>query len=732
MSVLKEIFGFGHARRRAARVARAGIMALALLGLVVGTARADILFAVSNYVTGSIGRITQSGGRMVVEKDLVTNLGLDAFAYSFVDPAGRPFGILREYHYGPNDHVMLYDLGATEWWKAPSLDARWDLSNIHGVCSSGRYLYVTTYESYDDSAPSTQRSGELLKLDMEDGYRIVGKHRWDEFQEDGKTWQPHCENVMAIGDHIYVLWSISEAPMPMTYLPSVLVKMTPDLVEVGRANVGKNTGNLSSGTMAFYGGKLYIAAMGGWQGPGTWGDLYEVDIETMASRKVVDGHDIVVWKDAAHTEQAAVGMYGVAIAPDGTAWILGGSYDGNFDEGYDSFFAVIQQTTAERLSRGDVGTRIADFGAEGYSWTVMYDKDMGKLWAMTGTNLYMYGKSGALEKVFSPSDLGDPVYSISIIGRGGRIDWKGSSDPGPSPDPGDDEPGDDDPDDPVDPIDHDAEGETAVTIPWDKDQGHGSSDEIRHTTVYAPGSIASDADAIKAAGGISGTVASLKESATARVSAARSELSARLGSAAGDDVASLLVTDALAGGAIVFRPSFTLDGQSTTLGGAKVPVPTDAASFAAAFAFRLAFQDGSTLDITEDELPGLVRIGPSANGEQAIVALEATIVLIDGTAPADAMRASGIVGVKSAASGGAGIKLDGKYLYVWDGVPDGREDLGVAIVRKSAGPSPDPVDPVEPVTPKDEGGGGGGCSAMSMGWLLLALSALAASKRERG
>ena len=127
-------------------------------------------------------------------------------------------------------------------------------------------------------------------------------------------------------------------------------------------------------------------------------------------------------------------------------------------------------------------------------------------------------------------------------------------------------------------------------------------------------------------------------------------------------------------------------------------------------------------------MPGLVRIGPSANGEQAIVALEATIVLIDGTAPADAMRASGIVGVKSAASGGAGIKLDGKYLYVWDG----REDLGVAIVRKSAGPSPDPVDPVEPVTPKDEGGGGGGCSAMSMGWLLLALSALAASKRERG
>ncbi|MDR2175507.1 MAG: hypothetical protein LBO82_06175 [Synergistaceae bacterium] len=417
------------------------IPAFAILAFAAA-ARGDVFYAVSNYSSGSVGTIRSVNGEVRVSKNLVNNLGRDAFGYTFTDPSGSPVAMVREYEYGPDDHILLYDpYRPDNGWKTPLYETRGWVTNIHGARSGGKYLYVSTYEHYAASAPNVQLPGELARIDMENGYTADRRIRPEEFQKDGRRWHPHGEGVFAIGDYVYALWSVSSHPLPDAYRPSEIWKMTKDLELVGKAYAGRNIGSLSGGNAAFYNGKLYVAAMGGWQGPGTWGDLHEVDADTMESRKVLDGHDIFIYKDAAKTRRAAVGIYGITFAPDGTAFILCGSYDGNFDAGYSGFFAGIYRTTAERLSRGDPGEMVASYGEEGFSWSLVYDRYSDALWAAAGKKLQMYDKAGKLLREFQPNELGDNLYSVSVIGDGGHIPWTHAAAPAPNPeDPAPEEP----------------------------------------------------------------------------------------------------------------------------------------------------------------------------------------------------------------------------------------------------------------------------------------------------
>lgn len=653
------------------------IFTLALLlqpPLFSAPASADVYYAVSNYATGSIGTIRGGGGSFTVNKNLVNNLGRDAFGYSFLDPDGDPVALLREYEYGPDDHIMLYDpyKGNNDW--APFFETRGWVSNIHGVCSSGSYLYINTYESYASSGSNVQLPGELVRIDMNNGaYTLDRSIRMEEFQKDGSCWHYHGEGVMAVGDYIYALWSVSSHPMPSAYRPSELWKMTKDLQVVGRAYVGKNVGNLQSGNMAFHNGKMYIAAIGGWQGPGTWGDIYEVDVDTMESKKVLGGHDIVIYKDAAQTQRAAVGMYGITFAPDGTAFLLGGSYDGSFEAGYSGFFAKIFKTTAARLSKGDYGEEIGSFGAAGFSWTLVYDKFSNVLWAMTGKKLNRYDKSGKLQRVYEPNELGDNIYSISVIGEGGRKDWK------------------------------DAETSEDI-VPLPSGGMSGTMEEILSAKAFSPALTAQDVAAIKASLSNGGAPTELKNASGCTVSASRSGASPLFGTSADAVVSSLRVKGAIGNSnAVVFRPAFTLNDRAATLGGSAVTPPRSAAEFEKSMRLQLALANGTSFDISEKDYPGVLSVDIS--GSSSVVTLNAKIVLADGPVPG---------------GDNADVKLKDGYLFVYDGVADGNVELATAVISTV----PDAPAPTPPA-PAPESGGGGGCDAA--GSMPAAIFAAAAS-----
>jgi hypothetical protein len=387
-----------------------------------------VFYAVSNYINGSAGVVAVDGGAFSVHGDAVSNLGLDAAGFTFRDAGGAERAMIREYRYGPNDTVYVWN---PEDWKNPIANIDTWGSNVHAAASDGKYLYVATYESYKDGSRA-QDTGEVVRIDMENGYMPDKRYRYEAFTGDaGFNSSPHGEAIHIEDGKIYVLFGVSYMGVN-EYEPSEIVEFDLELNRLRTTRLKDSAGNIGKNAMrmAAHGGKLYVANMGGYQGPDSWGDLWEVDIDTMTARRVLDGRDIPY---TVNGESVNVGMYGIQFATDGTAFLLTGSYGGDY-----AFRARLFITTAERLSRGDAGSAITDFSGSharrGYSWDVLWDEGDSVLWLMTGTSLEARDRSGKLLREFAPAELGDNVYSISLLDgyRGGGGNDSASGDSGSS------------------------------------------------------------------------------------------------------------------------------------------------------------------------------------------------------------------------------------------------------------------------------------------------------------
>ncbi|MCL2010999.1 MAG: SYNERG-CTERM sorting domain-containing protein [Synergistaceae bacterium] len=110
-----------------------------------------------------LGKITYNGGVFSTPQQLVANIGNgDAAVFAFRDHNKAPRVLVREYNYGPNDNVYIYDAAGA--FVSPIVnESNWG-SNIHAITTLGNYLYLGTYESYSGS--STQLSGEIKRVDM--------------------------------------------------------------------------------------------------------------------------------------------------------------------------------------------------------------------------------------------------------------------------------------------------------------------------------------------------------------------------------------------------------------------------------------------------------------------------------------------------------------------------------------------------------------------------------------
>jgi uncharacterized membrane protein YgcG len=385
-------------------------------------ARADIFYAVSNYDNGSIGMIEKTGSAnnaYTVTKDLSVGLGVDGWGFTFRDHDGAERAMIRDYQYGPNDSVYVWD---PLDWKRPKVNRNDWGSNIHAVAENGRYLYIATYESYVKGVQG-QNTGEVARIDMRNGYAPDPKrYRYEAFDSGGQLSSPHAEAIHIQGERVYVLFGISFQGVD-DYKPSEILEFDLDLNLLRTFKLEDTQSNISGKNplhMAYYGGKLYVACIGGYQGENSWGDIWEVDISDgspAAPKQVLDGHDIPY--NLGGGETAASGMYGIQFASDGTAYLLVGSYDTAY-----VFRARLFVTTAAKLAAGDVGE--ADVAAsytkyEGASWDILYDEEESTLWVMAGRVLQARSKNGkTLYKTFQPIDLGDNIYSISLL-RGDAV-----------------------------------------------------------------------------------------------------------------------------------------------------------------------------------------------------------------------------------------------------------------------------------------------------------------------
>jgi len=193
------------------------------------------------------------------------------------------------------------------------------------------------------------------------------------------------------------------------YYPSEIAELDKDLKELRRLKLEDGTDSAkNSGILALHSDKLYIGSIGGALGASAWGDVWELDIGTWKARRII----------SASTTGAPsfVGISGLAIANDGTAFILTGGYDALWN-----YTATLYVTTVSDMSTGKTGVGAVIPGI-GYSWGIAWSEYDQTLWMMAGSELQARSKTGELITTFTPSQLGDSIYSISPLdGRTGLI-----------------------------------------------------------------------------------------------------------------------------------------------------------------------------------------------------------------------------------------------------------------------------------------------------------------------
>jgi hypothetical protein len=239
---------------------------------------------------------------------------------------------------------------------------------------------------------------------------------------------------MVHNDKVYVMFGMSDPSKTIDYAPTEIVEFNRDLTLTGRKAVLKDGSQIgkNSLTMAMYNGKLYVGCIGGRQGPGVYGDIWEVDIDNINAsgsagvRQALDFENVT-----GPLAGAGWGAYGIDFTGDGTAFILAGGYNPSMD-----FKGRLFKIPGADLAAGGATALSAletkrDFtNASGHSWWdgVTWDAKSQTVWCMAGTHLFAFDKDGTYKKDFDPATLGEDIYSVAVFnenfpaGGGGDIE----------------------------------------------------------------------------------------------------------------------------------------------------------------------------------------------------------------------------------------------------------------------------------------------------------------------
>jgi Synergist-CTERM protein sorting domain-containing protein len=403
------------------------VLSALMIFMLARGAAADIFYAVSNYNMGSVGVIRGSSHNgYVINSKLVTGYSGDSQGFSFHDHNGSLRALVRERSSGVGDSVWVY---APPNFTTPVFNRKGFGSNIHAIASDGDDLYLATYESYPVGPEDT---GEVIHVNMKEGYSVKHRYHNPKFMYTGflpaagsVNWAwPHGEGVMVYNDKVYVMFGMSDPSKTIDYAPTEIVEFNRDLTLTGDkavlyaagppAQIGKN-----SLTMAMHNGKLYVGCIGGRQGAGVYGDVWEVELGDPATQGDMTAKQVLDFENVTGVlAGAGWGAYGIDFTDDGTAFILAGGYNPSMD-----FKGRLFKIPAAELAKGgqdalDALEIVHNFtNASGHSWWdgVTWDAKSQTVWIMAGTHLFAFGKDGTYKKDFDPATLGEDIYSVAVF-----------------------------------------------------------------------------------------------------------------------------------------------------------------------------------------------------------------------------------------------------------------------------------------------------------------------------
>ena len=163
--------------------------------------------------------------------------------------------------------------------------------------------------------------------------------------------------------------------------------------------------------MTVHGGKIYVVSHGGQQNYSSGlanaeSRIDRVDPVTLFSTMLLKVGDITISGQAFLDE-----FHDIAFAPDGTAYILAGTYRGT----YSMFCGGIYKTSAADLALGKIGEKKIDFDeVYGFTWTLDWDESAQRVWCVADW-LYSYDKNLTDEKKYNGAALGGNMYSLAVL-----------------------------------------------------------------------------------------------------------------------------------------------------------------------------------------------------------------------------------------------------------------------------------------------------------------------------
>jgi hypothetical protein len=399
-----------------------------------GAAHADLFYNVVFEGSTKYGTIT--GEDYDVNPDLRGNVGSYALALSFTDNRGRQWAVVDEYSSGsgaPNDTVDIYDPYGS--WSRPAYELNNWGRNIQGLAVKGRYLYIVALERYEGGV---QLSGEIIRVDMDNSFTPDKRYKFDANTSAGEPILRKSTAIKIIGEKIYALTYTydGEHSIYAGFGPSEIFEFDEDLNPTRSGIIGAGDDSAKNATfLAEYDGKLYAGSSGGALGDsGSAGAVWEIDTNTLTSRKAVDLGEALSGNPMFTDKNK--GMSGLEITKNGTVYLLAGGYDTSF-----AFDAQLYTTSVNNLTAGNLGSAAPRFTSSGYSWGILFDETLGKLWCMAGNELQARDGDDVsiVEKSFTENDLGGPIYKIAVISAGESPD----NPDGPNGNGGDDDDDDD-------------------------------------------------------------------------------------------------------------------------------------------------------------------------------------------------------------------------------------------------------------------------------------------------
>jgi hypothetical protein len=216
------------------------------------------------------------------------------------------------------------------------------------------------------------------------------------------------------------MFGMSDQSKLLDYAPTEIVEFNRDLSLTGRKAVLQAGGKIGKNppAMALLGDKLYVACIGGRQGEGVFGGVWEADMTNFGTvRLALDFQNVTDKVDP----NAGLGAYGIDFTGDGTAFILAGGYDSKMDfKGRLYMIPANELAAGGQAAIGALKTARSFTNASGFSWAdgVTWDAKSATVWCMAGTNLTAFGRDGNYKRNFTPLQLGEDIYSVSLFNGG--------------------------------------------------------------------------------------------------------------------------------------------------------------------------------------------------------------------------------------------------------------------------------------------------------------------------